>query len=294
MRFWGFRAPLGAWVAIWGALAMLTSAPFDDWWHNAYGLDVKIVSPPHMVLALGIFGIVLGALLLALAEQNRDALTRPAASGAAYLYGSGLLVTIMGILTIEYTRANVQHGTQFYVVCCLVFPLVLAAVGRAGRLKWPATSAAAVYMLFFMLSIWILPLFDAQPMLGPIYNPVDYMVPQSFPVLLVVPALALDLLMARFGRGRDWALTVVAAVAFLAVLVAVQWHFAKLLISPGAENWFFGSDRNWGYYSRNGSWRHEFWGQALSWKGASIALGVALVTTRLGLWWGSWMTRVRR
>src|SRR5579872_4663665 len=40
----GARAPLGAWVTIWGALAMLTSAPFDDWWHNAYGLDVKVIS----------------------------------------------------------------------------------------------------------------------------------------------------------------------------------------------------------------------------------------------------------
>src|SRR6185369_4209911 len=52
----GARAPLGAWVAIWGALAMITSAPFDDWWHNAYGLDVKIISPPHAVLGLGMFG----------------------------------------------------------------------------------------------------------------------------------------------------------------------------------------------------------------------------------------------
>src|SRR5262245_24382995 len=50
VRFWGFRAPLGAWVCIWGAFAMVTSAPFDDWWHNAYGLDVKIISPPHMLL----------------------------------------------------------------------------------------------------------------------------------------------------------------------------------------------------------------------------------------------------
>ena len=57
MRFWGFRAPLGAWVCIWGAFAMLTSAPFDDWWHNAYGLDVKILSPPHVVLAAGIGAI---------------------------------------------------------------------------------------------------------------------------------------------------------------------------------------------------------------------------------------------
>src|SRR5215211_2884624 len=38
VRVWGFRGPLGAWVGIWGALAMLASAPFDDWWHNTYGL----------------------------------------------------------------------------------------------------------------------------------------------------------------------------------------------------------------------------------------------------------------
>src|SRR5689334_6844561 len=67
----GARAPLGAWVAIWGALAMITSAPFDDWWHNAYGLDVKIISPPHAVLGLGMFGISVGSLLLVLSRQNR-------------------------------------------------------------------------------------------------------------------------------------------------------------------------------------------------------------------------------
>src|SRR5829696_5475997 len=71
VRLWGFRAPLGAWACIWGCFAMLTSAPFDNWWHDAYGLDVKIVSPPHTVLALGIFAIMNGALLLALASQNR-------------------------------------------------------------------------------------------------------------------------------------------------------------------------------------------------------------------------------
>src|SRR5271156_6307907 len=43
----GLRAPLGIFLAGWGCVAVLTSAPFDNWWHNAYGLDVKIVSPPH-------------------------------------------------------------------------------------------------------------------------------------------------------------------------------------------------------------------------------------------------------
>ena len=80
VRFWGFRAPLGAWVAIWGALAMLTSAPFDDWWHNAYGLDVEILSPPHSVLAAGMIAIQLGAMLLALAPART---APPGGRGAA-------------------------------------------------------------------------------------------------------------------------------------------------------------------------------------------------------------------
>ena len=72
--FWGFRSPLGALFLVWGALAMLTSAPFDDWWHNAYGLDVKILSPPHAVLALGIVVIQLGSVISLLSYQNRQEL----------------------------------------------------------------------------------------------------------------------------------------------------------------------------------------------------------------------------
>jgi|SRR5436190_6562809 len=43
VRIWGLSGPIGAFISAWGGGAMLVSAPFDDWWHNAYGLDVKIV-----------------------------------------------------------------------------------------------------------------------------------------------------------------------------------------------------------------------------------------------------------
>ena len=89
----GARAPLGAWVAIWGALAMVTSAPFDDWWHNAYGLDVKIVSPPHAVLGLGMFGISVGALLLVLSRQNR-------LQDASSTKGSGMFIFAGGVFVL--------------------------------------------------------------------------------------------------------------------------------------------------------------------------------------------------
>ena len=71
VRIWGLRGPLGAFICAWGGVAMLASAPFDDWWHNAYGLDVRIISPPHMVLAAGFFGIEFGTVMLMLAFMNR-------------------------------------------------------------------------------------------------------------------------------------------------------------------------------------------------------------------------------
>src|SRR6266542_1278620 len=71
VRIWGLSGPLGAFISAWGGFAMLVSAPFDNWWHNAYGLDVKIISPPHMVLATGFFGIEFGTVMLLLAFMNR-------------------------------------------------------------------------------------------------------------------------------------------------------------------------------------------------------------------------------
>src|SRR5207253_6790744 len=123
----GLRAPLGAWVALWGALAMLTSAPFDDWWHSAYGLDVKIISPPHAVLGLGMFGISVGALLLVLARQNRH---EHGAGAGLFVYAGGIFLTLGSVFVSEYTFPNLQHTGLFYKVCAIMFPFRLVALGR--------------------------------------------------------------------------------------------------------------------------------------------------------------------
>src|SRR2546423_7345994 len=144
--FWGFRAPLGAWVCIWGCGAMLASAPFDNWWHNAYGLDVQIISPPHMILALGIVGITLGALLLTLARQNQTA--GPDQEHFAMLFTIAAAFWIMNIWVMlsEYSYKEFMHSGLFYRVAATYYPLVLLTTSRANTLTWPATRAAAVYM----------------------------------------------------------------------------------------------------------------------------------------------------
>ena len=298
VSFWGFRGPLGAWVCIWGAIAMIASAPFDNWWHNAYGLDVKVLSPPHTILALGFTGIQLGAMLLVLALQNRaatDAGRR--VYGLMLAYGAAILLQNIAIMGIEQVGfANLGHNALYYKVAAGAFPLLLVAVARATRLAWPATTAAACYMAISLVMIWILQLFPATPKLAPVFNAVTHMVPPPFPLLLVVPAAALDLLMRRVGPGRDWSLSLLLGLAFLAAFRVVQWFFTEFLLSPHARNFFFGVDQ-WDYSSRLGPWRYQFWrlpGDPVTLRSLAIAAGFAVVSTRLGLWWGNWMARVQR
>jgi hypothetical protein len=297
VRFWGFRAPLGAWVSIWGAIAMLTSAPFDDWWHNAYGLDVKIVSPPHMLLAAGIGAIQCGAMLMALACQNRATAAERKQLGRLFLLGAGLLLLLAATVATEYTQRWDMHQSLFYQVSAAVFVFFLVSAARASVTRWPATTAALVYSAMVLFMLWLLPLFPGQPLLGPIYVQVDRFMPPDFPLLLVVPGIAIDLLIRRRreGRFRDWLLAAALAVAFLVTYVAVQWPFAEFLVSDWARNDIFGSHRM--PYSLTPQIQERWYRLNPPddlFRGLSIALALAFVSARFGLWWGNWMARVQR
>src|SRR5271154_4914512 len=143
----GFRAPLGAFVAAWGGIAMLTSAPFDNWWHAAYGLDVKIVSPPHTLLILGIRGVGVGVLFLILASMNR-AKEAGAAGERGYhtlqlvfLYLGGLIISGQMFFLLEYTWDVSLHNSTAYVAMAMAIPVALALLSRASQHRWAATTA---------------------------------------------------------------------------------------------------------------------------------------------------------
>ncbi|HEV7506711.1 MAG TPA: hypothetical protein VGS07_17595 [Thermoanaerobaculia bacterium] len=296
--FWGFRAPLGAWVAIWGTFAMLTSAPFDDWWHSAYGLDVKILSPPHSLLGAGMITIQIGTMLMALALQNRAPAGEGRALGLAHLYSAGIVLLMATTLITEYSYPNYQHSGIFYKIACGVFPFSLVSIARSSRRRWAATTASAFYMLLACSMVWILPLFEAHPKLGPINTPVDHMVAPLFPLLLVIPAVAIDFFVQRREEKRaGWQDAVLIAVSFLGLFLAAQWFFSAFMLSPGAQNWFFAGDRIWEYTSRPGPWRHSFlWldTNPLTLRALGIALVLAVLSSGLGLLRGAGLAKVQR
>lgn len=327
VSFWGFRAPLGVWVTVWGAVAMVTSAPFDDWWHNRYGLDVRIVSPPHAVLGLGMFAVGMGVLLFVFSSENRAESGQRKGSGLISALAVGVLVVLWADFVTEFTWPNLQHTSHFYGAVSTPFPLLLVLAARASRMRGAATIAAAAYMLVYIAMIVLLPLFPAHPKLAPIYHPVDHMVPPAFPLLLIVPAMAIDAIEWLFGRAargagrqrppgcpplvtsielshvprarwwRDWLLALVFAAVFLGLIFAVQWPFASFLLSDAADNRFFARNGHWPFFVQPGDWMNRFWDlnkDPITAQGLGRAFLCAFFSARAGLWLGNYLLRLRR
>lgn len=305
MSVLGFRAPLGAFIAAWGGIAMLTSAPFDNWWHAAYGLDVKIVSPPHTLLILGIRGVAVGVLFLILAAMNR-AIADGAQTGERsfktlqrlFLYVGGLMVSGQMFFLMEYTWDVSLHSISAYIAMAIGLPLLLALLSQASRFRWAATSTAAVYTIFALSEILILPLFPAQPKLGPVFYPVTHLVPAKFPILILVPALALDLLWHRTMTWKAWKVALASGFIFIAMLTVVEWRFATFLLSKASENRFFGTIY-FDYNSRpDGVDRlRQFFRPSYGFElyfGLLRAAVYASIGTWIGLLFGRWMRSVQR
>ncbi len=305
-KFWGiFYGSLGALFCIWGAFAMLTSAPFDDWWHNTYGLDVTILSPPHTVLLLGMITIQFGAMITVLSVKNRmevkgikdDKLSKELK--IHFALASGFVITMLFTIASQYLSRHEMHNTIFYIVSSIIFPLLLVSASRSAPGKWGATSAALVYTIFLALMVWILPLFSAEPLLGPVLNPITNFQAFEFPLLIVFPAVGIDLITQKLGHKNAWLLSLLYGAVFLAVLLAVQWPFGNFLMSEsarnwifGTESWYFGSDPNWEFRFAYADWQVSSGVDLV--KGLLIAFVVAYLSSRLSIRWGKWMKNVMR
>jgi hypothetical protein len=299
ISMWGFYGPMGAFLCAWGGVAMISSAPFDNWWHSAYGLDVKILSPPHVVLALGMMGIRFGTVVMILSEMNRaQGEYRARLERLVFLSFIFLFGMTIGIAQ-EYTFRFFMHGATFYVVAALIAPIWMAAISAATEHPWAATIATGMYTATHLAMVWILPLVPAEPKLGPVYQKITHLVPPDFPLLLIVPAVAFDLVRHRVGTWNRWTQAVALGGAFLASFLAVQWPFADFLMSPYSRNWIFGT----GYYpyfvGPRSPWvRNIFIPTEASapafWTRMGIALAAAILATAIGFRWGEWMRRIRR
>ncbi|MGO9454310.1 MAG: hypothetical protein ACLQDV_25175 [Candidatus Binataceae bacterium] len=235
----GLKGRLGAFIAVHGAFAMVLSAPFDNWWHQAYGLDVRILSPPHVVLLLGMAEVCVAS-IVTLKELSSTASVR-----ARYYrvrlqeYSIACLLMLCALALYDNTRPGYMHDPRFYwkVLALMPAPMMVAAV--TGNKGWSATVVAGIYSMFWLAALWTLPLFSASPRLGPVYQPIQTFVPLGAPLLLVAPAISIDCLYAWRSEKpiyRDVLIGLMAGTLF----IASQWSLAIFLVSREAQNWVLG------------------------------------------------------
>ena len=300
VRVLGFSGPLGAFLAAWGGITMITSAPFDNWWHSAYGLDVKIVSPPHTVLVIGILAVEIGSLFLILSAMNQaEEQTKTFRRlQSLMLYLAGLMLVLSMFFRMEYTWDIYLHRAGPYIAVSLGVPLYYAAVWKASRHAWASTWMTVIYTVVLIGIILILPLFPAEPKLGPVFQPVTHFVPPLFPLLLIVPAILVDLLWVWIGDRNKLLIALLSGPVFVLSLVAVEWPFADFLMTNAAKNRFFAAGVvDYGTPPWSPAALRHFadpeHGLVL-WTGLGMAMVYASLSAWLGLLLGEWMRKIRR
>jgi hypothetical protein len=286
-----FRAPVGVWLLLWGALAFLTATIFDRWWQLGYGLAAGIWHPPQILKAIAFVAILAGAWLCCLG--------RP----ILFSLAGGMILALTSVMTITLCYANRQHGAGFYRIACAVYPITLVALAATGPTKFSATLGALAAFGLGLLAVLLLPLIPGSPQVAPIYHPRDHLMPPPFPLLLVAPAVVIDLLL-RFFPGREQRFqkerrAVECGLAFFVVFIVTQWNFSRFLLTPDADNWFFaGGGKHWPFFLKlDVITRVLFWklpGDEMTLANALLCALFAILSGRAGLAIGSWMLRIKR
>jgi len=250
------------------------------------------------VLAAGFFGINFGAIMLMLAFLNRASGASRAGLQRMFLYVGSMAVCESLLLKLEYISRPEMHGSLFYAIVILGTLGIIVALGVASGHPWGCTIVTTVYTIFGAAFLWILPLFPAQPKLGPVYTPVTHFIPWEFPLLVIIPAFVTDVILRRTASLRPAARALVTGTAFFATFLFVQWPFANFLMSPSARNWFFGTTyRDYGTPATSLYARFEFVppeSTDVLVRGLIVAAIISCLMAYAGILAGRAMQRVRR
>lgn len=136
VRVLGLRSTRGFHLAAWGIAITVLAAPFDDFWHRMFGLDVTLWSPPHLLGILGSVINTLACLLIIREVYPAGSLTRLGAMvlAGAMLYGN-LHLTVDPSTRIAY----LYGGARFYtlaILSALILPVALVTTTRLSGRRW--------------------------------------------------------------------------------------------------------------------------------------------------------------
>ena len=242
LKVMGFRGPGSSFITLWAILAQFSSIVFDDWWHNVYGLDSQVFTPPHFVLGTGIGCFYIGQIILVATYGNTIMKDRPMTIRWVYLLmwalalgnslvGADALYGPLGI------RAVVFLASASLIVC-----FCFASVFEYLQWRWAILAHAGLYMLVVITLMQIFQFFPATPQFGPVFHRVTTFAPPPFPLWLVIPAAATTLVIFRPGSKPRLVRYLAVGMVFAVALTLANWGSSAFLSSEWSHNRFFAGD----------------------------------------------------
>jgi hypothetical protein len=133
-----------------------------------------------------------------------------------------------------------------------------------------------------------------------VYQQVKHMVPLHFPILIIAPAFVLDLLYPKICDLGKWTQAAIQGIVFVAVLLAVSWPLGTFLVSSTlSRNWLFGTQEFAFFLNPTiASVRNVFFAFEPTRTGFLITMALAfkagILSTRIGIIWGNFLSRLQR
>ena len=257
------HAPLGFILLGFGALTDLIAAPFDNYWHELYGIDVTLWAPFHLMGTFG--GLMAGiGIIYALASEityDRHS-TRPVRRflGLSAMEWTCLLI-FAALVELSLPALTAFASVPLGSLQLITYPLILAVAGgmflvsavQITRKPGAATLTALIIFLLclFTQSFVITGLWWAADNLGLIFRPtagapVLNVVIILTPLLFVIAGLLIDAMaywqhqhdkrrFERDGLHASWLAGLCIAIPALLVpstIVAALIRFVPMLPLP--------------------------------------------------------------
>jgi hypothetical protein len=149
---WSVFGDLTLTLPLLGAGVTLAAAPVDELWHELFGRDAVVWSPPHMVAVAGMLAFAAGLFLAAHAAPDRTSLLAGAVIGA-------FLISAAGTVVMEFEADVPQFPVMTYLPVHIVsLAFAFALIRRVSDRTWTATCAAGVYVALRIVVVGFLAL----------------------------------------------------------------------------------------------------------------------------------------
>ncbi len=174
--FWLFHAPLGFVMLGFGTLIDLLAAPFDNYWHQLYGIDVTLWSPFHLMGTIGGILAGLGAAYIFASEATIERQVERPSFRLLGLSGPewGLLILLSAFIELALPALTAFVPLPLGPLQILTYPLILtiavcgSLMGAVQTIRRPG------------IAILIITLLGVETLLTQLFVPwaLDYAVPR--------------------------------------------------------------------------------------------------------------------